>query len=53
MPRFEHFAKVFPQEQAFTQLLAYLFEDVLEFHKHAYAMIRKPGTDKKTFEGVY
>ncbi|KAH6869113.1 hypothetical protein B0T10DRAFT_313885, partial [Thelonectria olida] len=41
MPRFTRFAEAFPEDRAFQQLLAFLFEDIMEFHRHVYAMIRK------------
>ncbi|KAM0247555.1 hypothetical protein ACHAP5_004005 [Fusarium lateritium] len=43
MPRFSRFAEVFPNDRSFQHLLGFLFEDVLEFHRRAYAMIRKSG----------
>ncbi|KAI0476181.1 hypothetical protein GGR56DRAFT_641517 [Xylariaceae sp. FL0804] len=43
MPRFARYAGVFPQNHDFQQLLAFLFEDIIEFHRRAYSMIRKPG----------
>ncbi|KAH7193954.1 uncharacterized protein B0J16DRAFT_395986 [Fusarium flagelliforme] len=43
MPRFSRFAEVFPDERSFQHLLGFLFEDVLEFHRRAYIMIRKSG----------
>ncbi|KAM6529652.1 hypothetical protein FALCPG4_007781, partial [Fusarium falciforme] len=42
MPRFSRYAEAFPEDRAFQHLVAFLFEDILEFHRHAYAMIRKP-----------
>ncbi|KAH9990747.1 hypothetical protein F4779DRAFT_609911 [Xylariaceae sp. FL0662B] len=43
MPRFTRFAGVFPKDHEFQQLLAFLFEDIIDFHRKAYSMIRKPG----------
>ncbi|KAL4724047.1 hypothetical protein ACLX1H_008652 [Fusarium chlamydosporum] len=43
MPRFSRFAEAFPNDRSFQHLLSFLFEDVLEFHRRAYAMIRKSG----------
>ncbi|RGP62626.1 nacht domain-containing protein [Fusarium sporotrichioides] len=43
MPRFSRFAEAFPNDRSFQHLLGFLFEDVLEFHRRAYAMIRKSG----------
>ncbi|KAF4975683.1 hypothetical protein FZEAL_7573 [Fusarium zealandicum] len=43
MPRFSRFVKTFPKDHTFQRLVAFLFEDILEFHRQAYAMIRKPG----------
>lgn len=44
MPRLSRYADSFPDEYAFKQLIAFLFEDIMEFHQKAYSMIRKPGT---------
>ncbi|KAF7535698.1 hypothetical protein G7054_g5180 [Neopestalotiopsis clavispora] len=43
MPRLSRYAEAFPDDHAFQQMVAYLFEDVLEFHRKAYSMIKKPG----------
>ncbi|KAF4957355.1 hypothetical protein FSARC_11330 [Fusarium sarcochroum] len=43
MPRFSRFAEAFHEDRSFQHLIGFLFEDVLEFHRRAYSMIRKPG----------
>ncbi|KAI5861038.1 hypothetical protein GGS23DRAFT_205824 [Durotheca rogersii] len=42
MPRFSRYAGAFPEHRDFQQLVAFLFEDIIEFHRRAYSMIRKP-----------
>ncbi|KAI1322466.1 hypothetical protein F5Y16DRAFT_39333 [Xylariaceae sp. FL0255] len=39
MPRFTQYANAFLKHTGFQYLLAFLFEDVMEFHRKAYAMI--------------
>ncbi|KAF4457141.1 NACHT domain-containing protein [Fusarium austroafricanum] len=43
MPRFSRFAEAFPGHRSFQHLMGFLFEDILEFHRRSYALIRKPG----------
>ncbi|KAF2962622.1 hypothetical protein GQX73_g10951 [Xylaria multiplex] len=43
MPRLSRFAESFPNDTQFQQLIAFLFEDIIEFHRRAYALIRMPG----------
>ncbi|KAI1421261.1 hypothetical protein F5Y12DRAFT_790113 [Xylaria sp. FL1777] len=43
MPRLARFAEVFPQDRSVQQLIALLFEDILEFHRRAYSLTKKPG----------
>ncbi|KAK8013246.1 hypothetical protein PG991_009517, partial [Apiospora marii] len=43
MPRFAIYANAFPTHESFQQMIAYLFEDILEFHRKAYSWITKPG----------
>ncbi|KAI0537717.1 hypothetical protein GGR58DRAFT_470502 [Xylaria digitata] len=43
MPRLSRFAESFPNDAQFQQLIAFLFEDIVEFHRRAYALIRMPG----------
>ncbi|KAI0521714.1 hypothetical protein F5B22DRAFT_662043 [Xylaria bambusicola] len=43
MPRLSRFAGSFPNDEQFQQLIAFLFEDIIEFHRKAYALIRMPG----------
>ncbi|KAM5375793.1 hypothetical protein ACJZ2D_005849 [Fusarium nematophilum] len=43
MPRFSRYAEAFPDDRAFQHLVAFLFEDVMEFHRQAYALVRKSG----------
>lgn len=44
MPRFSRFAdEAFPDNAGFRQLVGFLFEDIVEFHRKVYAWITKPG----------
>lgn len=44
MPRFSRFGEeTFPDNAGFRQLVAFLFEDIVEFHRKVYAWISKPG----------
>ncbi|KAI1291072.1 hypothetical protein F5Y03DRAFT_377684 [Xylaria venustula] len=43
MPRLTRYINAFPQHQDFQRLVAFLFEDIMEFHRKAYSMICKPG----------
>jgi hypothetical protein len=43
LPRLSRYADTFPNNREFQQLIAFLFEDIVEFHRKAYCMIRKPG----------
>ncbi|KAI1824553.1 hypothetical protein F4861DRAFT_505422 [Xylaria intraflava] len=43
MPRFTRYANAFPTHPGFQQLVAFLFQDIMEFHMKAYSMICKPG----------
>ncbi|KAH7016462.1 uncharacterized protein B0I36DRAFT_337764 [Microdochium trichocladiopsis] len=43
MPRFARYAGVFPNDSAFQHLLACLFEDIVEFHRKSFELIRRPG----------
>ncbi|KAJ2987229.1 hypothetical protein NUW58_g4620 [Xylaria curta] len=43
MPRLTQYTDAFPQHRGFQQLIAFLFEDIIEFHRKAYSMITKPG----------
>ncbi|ETS82746.1 hypothetical protein PFICI_04622 [Pestalotiopsis fici W106-1] len=42
MPRLSRYGEVF-HDHAFQCMIAYLFEDILEFHREAYSMLKKPG----------
>lgn len=42
MPRFARYAGAFPNDRAFQQLIVFLFEDIIEFHRNAFQMIRTP-----------
>ncbi|KAK6834117.1 hypothetical protein PG995_013848 [Apiospora arundinis] len=43
MPRFARFAKeAFPENTEFCQLVAFLFEDIVEFHRKVWMWITKP-----------
>ncbi|KAI0123226.1 hypothetical protein BJ170DRAFT_641233 [Xylariales sp. AK1849] len=42
MPRLSRYGEVF-NDHAFQCMIAYLFEDILEFHREAYSMLKKPG----------
>lgn len=44
MPRFSPYSEVFPEDIAFQHLIAFLFEDIIEFHRRAITMVRKSGT---------
>ncbi|KAK8112151.1 uncharacterized protein PG998_008608 [Apiospora kogelbergensis] len=43
MPRLSIYIEAFPTNQAFQHLIAFLFEDIIEFHRKAYSWITKPG----------
>ncbi|KAK6855680.1 hypothetical protein PG995_007831 [Apiospora arundinis] len=43
MPRFSGYLTAFPDNQPFQHLMAFLFEDIIEFHRKAYSWITKPG----------
>ncbi|KAI8622934.1 hypothetical protein F5Y19DRAFT_468906 [Xylariaceae sp. FL1651] len=43
MPRLSRFSNSFPNDVQFQKLIAFFFEDIIEFHRRAYALIRKPG----------
>lgn len=48
MPRLSRYGELF-NDHAFQCMVAYLFEDILEFHRNAYSMLKKPGTGKPKF----
>ncbi|KAK8109245.1 hypothetical protein PG984_015046 [Apiospora sp. TS-2023a] len=43
MPRFSIYLDAFREHQSFQHLIAFLFEDIIEFHRKAYSWITKPG----------
>lgn len=43
LPWLSRLGDSFPEDRDFQQLFAFLFEDIIEFHRKAYALIRKPG----------
>ncbi len=43
LPRFSKLSETFRDDIDFQQLFAFLYADITEFHRMAYALIRKPG----------
>ncbi|KAK8100002.1 hypothetical protein PG999_010376 [Apiospora kogelbergensis] len=43
MPRLAIYIEAFPTSQPFQHLIAFLFEDIIEFHRKAYCWVTKPG----------
>ncbi|RYP58606.1 hypothetical protein DL770_010393 [Monosporascus sp. CRB-9-2] len=42
LPRLSRLGDSFPEDRDFQQLFAFLYEDIMEFHRKAYTLIRKP-----------
>ncbi|KAM0437530.1 hypothetical protein ACHAPT_001894 [Fusarium lateritium] len=43
LPRLARYGEAFPDNHDFQKLLAYLYGDIIEFHRRAYRLIQKPG----------
>lgn len=43
LPWLSRLGSSFPEDLEFQRLFAFLYEDIMEFHLKAYALIRKPG----------
>ena len=43
LPRFDRLADAFEDQADFQAALADVYHDILEFHTHAYAFLRRPG----------
>lgn len=43
LPRMSRLRDTFLEDRDFQLLFGYLYEDIIEFHRKAYALIRKPG----------
>ncbi|KAF5982359.1 NACHT domain-containing protein [Fusarium bulbicola] len=42
LPWLSRLGESFPEDRGFQQLFAFLYDDIIEFHRKAYALIRKP-----------
>jgi hypothetical protein len=52
LPRIDRFAAVFSNQADFQSVLADIYEDILEFHRHAYKFLRRSGW-KHLFEASW
>ncbi|KXH46596.1 NACHT domain-containing protein [Colletotrichum nymphaeae SA-01] len=43
LPRFSRYGDAFPDSHDFQQLLGHIYEDIIDFHCHAYRLVQKPG----------
>lgn len=43
LPRFDRLGSVFGDQVDFQSVLADVYDDILEFHRHAYKFLRRPG----------
>lgn len=43
LPRLSALLEAFQDNHAFQQLFVFLYEDIVEFHRRVYKLIRKPG----------
>ncbi|KAK1459054.1 NACHT domain-containing protein [Colletotrichum melonis] len=43
LPRFARYGNAFPDSHDFQQLLGHIYEDIIDFHCHAYRLVQKPG----------
>ncbi|UQC74164.1 NACHT domain-containing protein [Colletotrichum lupini] len=43
LPRFSRYGNAFPDSHDFQQLLGHIYEDIIDFHCHAYRLVQKPG----------
>ena len=44
LPRFDRFQKAFQNNPNFQNVLAMVYTDILEFHRHAYKIFKRPGS---------
>lgn len=44
LPRFDRFQKAFQDNPNFQNVLAMVYTDILEFHRHAYKIFKRPGS---------
>ncbi|KXH44710.1 hypothetical protein CSIM01_09536 [Colletotrichum simmondsii] len=43
LPRLSRYGNAFPDSHDFQQLLGHIYEDIIDFHCHAYRLVQKPG----------
>ncbi|KXH58631.1 NACHT domain-containing protein [Colletotrichum salicis] len=43
LPHFSRYRDAFPDSHDFQQLLGHIYEDIIDFHCHAYRLVQKPG----------
>lgn len=43
LPRFDRFQEVFGHDSKFQIVLGMVYTDILEFHRHAYKIFKRPG----------
>ncbi|KAK1728107.1 uncharacterized protein BDZ83DRAFT_149704 [Colletotrichum acutatum] len=43
LPRLSRYGNAFPDSHDFQQLLGHIYQDIIDFHCHAYRLVQKPG----------
>ncbi|KAK1506209.1 hypothetical protein CTAM01_03544 [Colletotrichum tamarilloi] len=52
LPRFSRYGNAFPDSHDFQQLLGHIYEDIIDFHCHAYRLVQKPDREAASYEIV-